>query len=431
MATVTYYLRSKTKNSVIQMQLSVSKSLKMRNATGLQINSIDWSDKTSLPKQNNPENKNLVSDLNDLKNFVLKEYNQDFAAGVLFDSHWLKKKITTFFSRVDIKTDDNIVVNYMRGYNELRQLAKSKKTTDAHYVTLEDKFSRFQKFQKKNYVFSEIDKRVMFEFKNWIMDDLRCMESTSNRILKNFKTILYDARGNGKTIHPQISGLIIEEVPSIKVFLSFEEISRIKKAQIIGEDLLHARDWLLIGCYTGQRVSDLLDMKKTKIFKKTDSDGESFMFIDLIQIKTGKHVSIPIHDEVEHILQKYDGGFPPLFRGSTLNSNATLFNEHIKKVCELSGIHQLMKGRIYNDELKRNEIRETAKYNLVSSHICRRSFATNFYGDKRFTTPQIMAITGHKTETTFLQYIGKTSSDHALNTAKTFREIKNQNRQAL
>ena len=426
MATVKYYLRSKTKGSAIQIQLSVSKDLKMRNSTGLQIDYSDWSDKTSLPKQNNPNNKNLTTELNDLKKFVLEAYNNDFSSGVLFDSHWLKSKISIFFERINVKTSDNIVYNYIIQFNELRKLAKTKKTTDNQYTTLEDKFSRFQKYQKKTYVFSEIDKKVMLEFKNWLMVKEKLMESTTGRTLKNLKTILLDARGNGKILHPQIDKFTIEGVPSIKVFLNFQEIEQIKNAQIIGEDLLHARDWLLIGCYTGQGVSDLLEMKKSKVFTKTDSEGDSFRFIDLIQKKTGKDVTIPIHDEVEQILQKHGDNFPPLFRGSTLNSNITTFNSHIKKVCELSGINQVMKGRIYNDELKRNEIVETEKYNLVSTHICRRSFATNFYGDKRFTTPQIMAITGHKTETTFLQYIGKTSSDHALNTAKTFKEIKNQ-----
>jgi integrase len=426
MATVKYYLRSKTKDSIIQIQLSVSKILKMRNSTGLQIDYSDWSEKTSLPKQNNPHNKNLTTQLNDLKSFILKEYNNDFAGGVLFDSHWLKNKISLFFERIDVGTSDNIVINYIAQYNELRKLAQSKKTTDNQYVTLEDKFSRFQKFQRKNYVFPEIDKKVMLEFKNWLIEKEKLMESTTNRTLKNLKTVLLDARGNGKILHPQIDKFTIEGIPSIKVFLNFQELSQIKNAQIIGKDLIHARDWLLIGCYTGQRVSDLLDINKSKVFTKTDSDGESFRFIDLIQLKTGKHVTIPIHDEVEQILQKYEGDFPPLFRGTTPKSNAALFNDHIKKVCELSGINQIMKGRVYNEELKRNEIVESPKHKLVSTHICRRSFATNFYGDKRFTTPQIMAITGHKTETTFLQYIGKTSSDHALNTAKTFKEIKNQ-----
>ncbi|WP_374464682.1 phage integrase SAM-like domain-containing protein, partial [Chryseobacterium sp.] len=281
MATVKYYLRSKTKGSTIQIQLSISKDLKMRNSTGLQIDYSDWSDKTSLPKQNNPHNKNLTSDLNDLEKFILKSYNDDLTGGVLFDSHWLKNKISLFFDRIDVKTSDDIVVNYMKSFNELRALAKTKKTTDHQYLMLEDKFSRFQDVQKKNYVFAEVDKRVILEFKNWLMVKDKLMESTANRTLKNLKTVLLDARANGKLLHPQVDKFTIESVTSIKVFLNFEELSKIKNANIIGEDLLHARDWLLIGCYTGQRVSDLLDMTPSKIFTKTDSQGESFRFIDL------------------------------------------------------------------------------------------------------------------------------------------------------
>ena len=42
-----------------------------------------------------------------------------------------------------------------------------------------------------------------------------------------------------------------------------------------------------------------------------------------------------------------------------------------------------------------------------------------------FTTPQLMAITSHGTEAIFLQYIGKTKDEWAMQTAKTFRELKN------
>ncbi|MBL1220215.1 phage integrase SAM-like domain-containing protein [Chryseobacterium sp. L7] len=400
----------------------------MRNSTGLIINYADWSEKTSLPKQNNPQSKNLTSRLNALKTFILNEYNNDLSRGALFDKYWLKGKINLFFERTqDEKTNDNIVVNYLSTYRELRKLdTKTTEKTDNQYYNLLDKFSRFQKFKKRTYLLSDIDKKTMLEFNSWLMTEGGLMESTARGNLKNLKTVLLDARDNGKSIHHQINGFVIENKPALKVFLNFQELDQIKNTLMIGEDLIHAKDWLLIGCYTGQRVSDLLTMNKTKIFTKTNSEGESFRFIELTQIKTGKHVTIPLHDEVEEILQKYDGCFPPLFRRTTHDSNAAAFNLYLKKVCELSGLDTVMKGKVFNDELKRNELKETEKYNLVSSHICRRSFATNFYGDKRFTTPQIMAITGHSTETTFLSYIGKTSSDHAMNTAKTFREISQQ-----
>ena len=83
----------------------------------------------------------------------------------------------------------------------------------------------------------------------------------------------------------------------------------------------------------------------------------------------------------------------------------------------------LKKYLTWADEKKKYEILEIEKCYLVSSHVCRRSFATNFYGNKMFTTPQLMAISGHKTETMFLQYIGKTKDDWAMQTAKTFKEL--------
>lgn len=52
------------------------------------------------------------------------------------------------------------------------------------------------------------------------------------------------------------------------------------------------------------------------------------------------------------------------------------------------------------------------KWEMISSHTARRSFATNEYlaGTPTLT---IMAITGHKTEKSFLRYIKLTSAEHA------------------
>jgi len=53
------------------------------------------------------------------------------------------------------------------------------------------------------------------------------------------------------------------------------------------------------------------------------------------------------------------------------------------------------------------------KWERLTTHTARRSFATNEYlaGTPTIT---IMAITGHKTEKAFLKYIKLTSSEHAI-----------------
>jgi len=48
------------------------------------------------------------------------------------------------------------------------------------------------------------------------------------------------------------------------------------------------------------------------------------------------------------------------------------------------------------------------KYQLLSSHELRRSFATNHY--EKIPTPILMKLTGHSRESTFLEYVGKNAN---------------------
>ena len=51
------------------------------------------------------------------------------------------------------------------------------------------------------------------------------------------------------------------------------------------------------------------------------------------------------------------------------------------------------------------------KWELMASHVCRRSFCTNLYGT--LPTPLIMSISAHSSEKMLLNYIGKDSLDFA------------------
>ena len=58
------------------------------------------------------------------------------------------------------------------------------------------------------------------------------------------------------------------------------------------------------------------------------------------------------------------------------------------------------------------------KWQLVTSHIGRRSFATNNYG--KIPTALLIGVTGHSTESMFLEYIGKTDTQKAMALAEYF-----------
>jgi len=118
---------------------------------------------------------------------------------------------------------------------------------------------------------------------------------------------------------------------------------------------------------------------------------------------------------VYNILKKRNGNFPR-------NISDQKFNTYIKKVAEIAGLTEITEGaKLIEITVTENGKKETVfrkkfgkypKYELISSHICRRTFATNLYG--KLDTLTIMKITGHQTEKQFLDYIKITPKEYAI-----------------
>ncbi|WP_264565856.1 tyrosine-type recombinase/integrase [Flavobacterium sp. N3904] len=173
----------------------------------------------------------------------------------------------------------------------------------------------------------------------------------------------------------------------------------------------NARDWLIISCYTGQRVSDFMNFDKSKIRIETNSKGKKVSLIEFTQMKTKQNIALPLHPEVVKILNKRKGEFPrPI---SDVN-----YNKYIKLVALKANINELMEGSKLDGSINRKVKKVYTKDELVTSHIGRRSFATNYYGV--IPTPLIMSATGHQSEKMFLNYIGKSQTDRAKSLSKYF-----------
>lgn len=157
-----------------------------------------------------------------------------------------------------------------------------------------------------------------------------------------------------------------------------------------------AKDLFLIGAYTGLRFSDWHKVNAKNI--KTINDIQ--MLVIPTQ-KTGIKVSIPVHSIVNAILNKYNGTLPKL--------SAQKINTHIKEVGKRAQINTIVSKKQPTKRGLRAQI-QTPKHDLIKTHTARRSFCTNAYLQD-MNTLDIMAISGHKTEVDFLNYI-KVSSEH-------------------
>lgn len=96
------------------------------------------------------------------------------------------------------------------------------------------------------------------------------------------------------------------------------------------------------------------------------------------------------------------------------------FNDYIKHVAELAGLTQ--EQTMTNTKGNKPNNYKAPLYTLISSHSCRRSYATNMF--KAGVPPMlIMSATRHKTESSFLKYIRATNEDKANLLAETFKKL--------
>ena len=78
----------------------------------------------------------------------------------------------------------------------------------------------------------------------------------------------------------------------------------------------------------------------------------------------------------------------------------------------MAGVNEVVDASIKDKLSKRLVTGRFEKYKCVVSHIGRRSFASNYYG--KFPTSMLIQQTGHTSERTFLEYIGKSNADLSL-----------------
>ena len=130
--------------------------------------------------------------------------------------------------------------------------------------------------------------------------------------------------------------------------------------------------------------------------------AEHGLYIDIIQQKTEKHVTVGVIDAgVVDIIKK---DYP-------YKISQQLFNKQLKELCKYAEINQPVKAYKVCPKTRRRVLGIYPKYSVISSHDLRRSFATNYFG--KIETPILMQITGHSKETTFLSYIGQNANKDA------------------
>ena len=237
--------------------------------------------------------------------------------------------------------------------------------------------------------------------------------STIGHLKANLIAVLNWSSKYGVKLNPSYAEVDVPRYIPYKISLTPDEISHVYHFKLIQEEtynfrqkkvtklrknkietLERVKDMFVLGCNLGQRYSDLVRISPENFKNGTFS---------IVQQKTGNKCFVPINTlSIDSritfaILEKY--GYHAPYTGDINN-----YNNYLHQLLHHIGEDFLQEVHIDN---KINGVitRETKlRYQLISSHSARRSFAT-INTLRNIPRNKILRATGHSSEKAFVRYI--------------------------
>lgn len=262
--------------------------------------------------------------------------------------------------------------------------------TKKQYKIVRNNISEYADLSKKRPTFEDITLDYYLGFVDFLKHRGYSPNTIGARIkgLKLFMNEAYE-RGLHSNLDFRLKRFSKPSEETKAIYLNENELKAIYDFDFSNNKKLdRVRDLFLIGCYTGLRFSDLSLLTTKNINEENNT-------INVKTQKTGKMVVIPIHAFIRQILLKYNNDLPKMLSNQK-------FNDYIKEVVKKVSIDEEIPIQREKDNL--SYVDKVPKYELITSHTARRSFATNAYL-AGIPAISIMKITGHKTEAAFMKYI--------------------------
>lgn len=442
MANVSAFIKQTKGKSTTKVRFYISRGRAEKRifyTSEIEVNPDHFDKKKQIIKERIVYDQNARADFNksisDTKDLLLRAYNnaenKEALTSELLGFEIEKIQFPDNYSKSTEKSNPVTLFSYIADFIDKAPLRKDKKTGRTlvynniqQYKATEKHLREFAKLERKNdYLFSQINYDFYNRFVDYLQKPIPAKDNKGKVILnedgtpkllkqpftqnsvgkhiKILKVMLNEAKNNDA----DTSKFYVYTEDVDNVYLNEAELKQLKDYDFAAAPHLErVRDWFLLLAWTGSRFSDL-----EKIDKSNIKNG----MITYRQKKTNTSVTIPLHPVVNEILQKYNFQMPEVITNQR-------FNEYIKEVCKAAKIESL---ESFTRTVGGKLVTETMpKYELVSSHTCRRSFCTNMYL-RGLDTLMIRSISGHKTEKSFLKYIKVSQQQHAEMMAKKWSEI--------
>lgn len=403
-------------------------------STGISIPIKCWDAKSETIKDCSSTNKELMERLSyasdylpKLKSYIAKQYDK----GAITSSEILGNYVRAFADKkrpqLNVPQEPIELLKYkiarMEDGTYRNNGRRFKDSTIKQWRSFIPLVVRFHK-QCRAIDFEEIDGAFWDALKNYLEDVEGNMPSSINKTLAKFRAYFVYAKTCGLPLNDKAL-LTYKKIPvrpderKAKTYLNESELQALYDMPLTGLKE-QVRDIFMLGCYLGQRVSDYNYLTKGDF--RLSSSGR-FQVVAFTQEKTDNAVVVPIlYDNVYKIAEKYNYNFPRI--------SEVIINRYIKEIVkELSvsvpALANKMRTALDNKEQRLEEQGKVKyerdekgyvikpRYELITTHTARRSCITNLYLKNIFTIAQLMSISGHKSESSFYEYICCSSDEIA------------------
>lgn len=393
-------IRQKSGMQYLYADISVS-GLRTKCTLGISVKEGKFNPKTQGVQGASDCETNVL--INDFKSAIMELIRKLQRNGELSKSNISNgiQEIKTRLTNPNSIEDETSLILYVEKFITRTETIR-KVSTIKQYRNGLVKLKDFERLRKLKLTFDTIDHDFYNSFVTHCMKNLNLSTNSIGKLIKNIKLWMgtaHEERLHNNLIYKMRSFKKPEE-DADTIYLTEDELQRIKMTILPNRHLDNVRDLFLLACYTGVRSQDYNKLNK-------DSLINGGTMLKVRTEKTDEEVIIPLHPIAKGILDKYNGT-------PRLVSNQK-FNEYIKDVCRIVGLTELVSLTRTCGGKKITTRKEKCEF--VSSHTARRSFATNAY-KAGVPSLAIMAITGHRTEKVFLKYIKVGKEEHACLSSK-------------
>lgn len=225
------------------------------------------------------------------------------------------------------------------------------KGTMKNYYTTQKFLKRFVKeqFKRNEIPMSMFDRHFLDLFFGWLVNNTTSTNNGRSKHFERIKRFTTVSIDYGHIDKSPFSGFKIKKTVNPRMYLTEEEVCRIREVDLPKENWCISRDMFLLMCNTGLAFSDLYGLDENTI--ETSVSGK---VIRGKRIKTKTSFMVPLTLEAQAIIEKYSHHRIAKQKKSLLPvfSNQT-FNKHLKLIGKAAKIDK-----------------------ELTSHVGRHSFAT-------------------------------------------------------